>query len=254
MKRSSIIYLAYTCAALSVTAVADAGNHLDLYEVAKVTPSRLIKHDVTIQGRFDAARTVTDLKGPEFFSQPVGMQEKRPQDRDSCLNWYRITNAKSAPKRVLSLRDHLHGSNSYQLRLGSAEFLLSPARRLTSGSPSEASDRLSYFKAYRIIEAPQVDRQVELNDSFGPSGRQVVRAALLCIPVEQWHHHEHFPIQNPKDCLVVYELQPHKHDAKTSTLDQFGLNELNIESCVWLSVPAQIVADGSASIQGPASQ
>ena len=254
MKRSSILFLVCLYAALSAAAVADADDQLDLFEVVKVTPSRLIKHDLTIQGRFDAERIVTDLKGPEFFSHPVGKHEKRARDRDSCLNWYRITDAKSEPARRLSLRDPLHGSDSYPLRVGSAEFVLSPAQRLTSGSPSEASARLSYFKAYRIVEGPQVNQQVELNDSLGPQSRQVIRAALLCIPVEQWHHDDHSPIKNPKDCLVVYELQPHKHNAKMSIMDQFGLNELSIESSVWLTVPAEIVADQSASIQAPASR
>jgi hypothetical protein len=171
------------------------------------------------------------------------VKQRQVQKENACLNWYRITNSETETIPTLRIRDILSRGHSYQIDIGSAEFLLSPAQKLTSGPPNAAADELNHFKAYPISKAPPISRAIQLRDSLGPTDRKILRAAFLCVPVQQWHHHEHFPIEGPEGCFVVYELESNKLSAKVSTIDQFGLNELRVESCVWLCVPAKIISD-----------
>jgi hypothetical protein len=82
---------------------------------------------------------------------------------------------------------------------------------------------------------------VKLNGAFGPASRTTTRAIYFCVPVEKRHHDERSPIKNSQNCMLVYELIPHKHDASVNTMDLFGLNKLEVQSSNWLCVHATIV-------------
>jgi hypothetical protein len=88
-----------------------------------------------------------------------------------------------------------------------------------------------------------MQRIVRLTDSLGPATRKIEQASFLCVPAAEWHHHEYFPIKNVSRCLVVYELQPQKVQAKVSTVDQFGLNQLTIDSLDRLVVSGEIASN-----------
>jgi hypothetical protein len=243
MARISVNWATWLYATVVCCTIASAVEPLDFFEVVKVNPSRVITHDVSLKGRFDNSVVQTDLTGPKFFSRAVGFGEETARERDAYFNWYEIRKPPRETQRFVPVRDSLQAGTVYMVRIGAPSFLLSPARRLTSGPPAPVSDRLSYFKAYRIVSGEPINKEVKLTNTLGPETRTAVRPALLCVPAEQWHHAEHSPIKRAKHCLVVYELQVCEHSATISTLDQFGLNELDVESSVWLCVPAEIAVD-----------
>jgi hypothetical protein len=222
------------CTLMFLDTVASAVPPLDLLEVVTVTPSRVINHEVDLKGPFDDDVIETPLTGPQFFSHSVGFKHKAVQDLRAYLNWYKIVQPAKEPQRTFSVRDPLRDSNEHSVKIESSAFLLSPAQRLTTGSPSAVPDGLNYFKAYRIVDAPLISKKVKLAGTLGPEDRTATRAIFLCMPVEQWHHHEHFPIRNVQDWLIVYELVPHKHSVDITTIDQFGLNKLEVHSSNWL--------------------
>jgi len=45
-----------------------------------------------------------------------------------------------------------------------------------------------------------------MSGSFGPEDRTATAAVYLCMPVEEWHHDEHFAIKAADECLVVYDI------------------------------------------------
>jgi hypothetical protein len=213
----------------------------DFLEVVAVSPKRVINHEVELKGSFDDETIETLLTGPKLFSQSVGIGTERKQGQMAYLNWYKIAKPTDEPLRVLSVRDELTGKGIHQITIEESEYLLSPAQRIATGPPSQIPDKLNHFKAYRVGNATQVSKKLKLSGAFGGANRTVVKAAFFCLPVEEWHHHERFPIKDSSRCMLVYELLPQQVDVSITTLDQFGLNTLAGGSSGWLCVPAEIV-------------
>lgn len=224
---------------MCIDTVACAANPLDFFEVVNVTPSRVIKHEVQSKSPFDNDVIETVLTGPQFFSHAVGFKHEAIQEPRAYLNWYEIAQPPKEPRRTVVVRDPLRGKDAHSITIGSSAFLLSPAQRITTGSPSPIPDGLNYFRAYRILDAPLVSKTVKLNGTLGPEDRTATRAILLCVPIEQWHHDEHFRVKDSQDCLIVYELLPQKHSVSITTIDQFGLNKLDAHASNWLCVRAR---------------
>ncbi len=218
----------------------------DFFEVVSVTPSRVIEHEVDVKGPFDDKAMETLLSGPVLFSHAVGVDQTAAKEPKACLNWYRIERPAKESPRTLTVSGSLEGGKNekHEMTIASPAFLLSPAQRLTSGTPDPVPEGLSYFKAYRIDDAKPIKQSVKLNGAFGPKQRTAAKAVFLCVPVEEWHHDEHFPVESPQDCLIVYELQPHQCEASVATIDQFGLNKLQAKSSNWLCLRAKIVKPG----------
>jgi hypothetical protein len=225
----------------SLSTVASASVPIEVFEVVEVSPSRIIEHEVDLKGAFDNDMIETFLKGPQLFSHAVGFGDKAVQDRNACLNWYKIAKPATEPRRILSVRDSLRGKDAYRITIENSMFLLSPAQRLTSGPPGQIPAGLNYFKAYKIVDGPQLGQKVKLNGTFGPEDRMATKAAFFCVPVEKRHHHERSPVKNPEACLLVYELLTQKCKASVTTIDLFGLNKMEARSGKWLCVPAQII-------------
>ena len=95
------------------------------------------------------------------------------------------------------------------------------------------------------MNASPVSQQLKLAGTFGPADRTVTKAAYLCVPVEQRHHHDHFPVKSAQACLLIYEVRPHEPKISVTTMDQFGLNTLDVQSSKWLAVPVQLVRPAS---------
>ena len=234
------------CSLAVLTPASDA-NSGDFFEVLRVTPSRKIDHEVDLKGPFDSEITETFLSGPELFSQAIGYGEKNPVQPRAYLNWYSIERPTDASDQVLSVRDTLQGTNTYSITIGKPALLLSPAQRLTTGSPSEIPEGLNYFKAYEIVKGSPEGKEVKLTDTLGSRNRKVLKAAYFCVPVEHWHHDQHSTVKSKENCLVVYELQPQDVTKSVTTLDPFGLNTLKTSSSKWLCVPAQIIRTAAAA-------
>ena len=102
--------------------------------------------------------------------------------------------------------------------------------------PSEVPVGLDHYKAYRIVDAPALELEVEIKGSVGDGKRTVGRPVLLCVPAEEWHHEEYFPVTHPSGCFVVYELDASELSEQYSFIDQFGLNQLGASTSRWLCV------------------
>jgi hypothetical protein len=70
------------------------------------------------------------------FSRNVGFGENTARDQNAHLNWYKITQPIAENRRIVSVRDPLHGNDVRQLTIEDAAFFLSPAQRITSGPPA----------------------------------------------------------------------------------------------------------------------
>ena len=189
---------------------ASADDPVGFCEVVAVTPSRTINHEIDLKGQFDKEVTETFLTGPQLFSHAVGFGGKAPANEDTYLNWYKIEKPVAEPRRALSIRDPLRGNGRHQIVIENAAFLLSPSQRVTSGPPSRIPAGLNPFKAYRIVGSDTGNWKAKLTGSFGPEERVATKAVFLCVPVQQWHHDEHFAIKNPAACMLVYELIPNE--------------------------------------------
>ncbi len=213
------------------------------WEVVTTTPATFIKHGVELKGYFDSEKAPVSLSGPELFSQSVGTESIPNQDPIAYLNWYRITKGEPESHGELTLKDVIVGEASYTVKVGSPAYLLSPSQRLMDGPPDAISEGLNYFKVYEIQDGPQLDKSIDLLETLGGDRRErrVTTAAFVCLPAEEWHHEQFFGIETPNSCLVVYALEPEKLGGTATSMDQFGIHELQLESSDWLCVTAAIV-------------
>jgi hypothetical protein len=237
----------FSCIVIPLAPAASADLPVGFCDVLEVTPSRTIRHEIDLKGQFDKEVTEAYLTGPQRFSHAVGLGEKRPAKKETYLNWYKIEKPRAEPRRALSVRDPLRGNAQQQIVIEHAAFLLSPSQSVTSGPPSRIPDGLNPFKAYRIVDSIPARWQVKLTGSFGTPDRVATRPVLFCVPVQQWHHDEHFPIKNPAACMLVYEQIPSEIDLKVTTLDQFGLNSLTVSSAKWICLPSEILTGDRAN-------
>jgi hypothetical protein len=237
----------FLCAWVHFTLTGKANEPVGFCEVVVVTPSRTINHEIDLKGQFDEEVTETFLMGPQLFSHAVGFGGKTPVNEDTYLNWYKIEKPVAEPRRALYIRDPLRGNGRHQIVIGNAAFLLSPSQRVTSGPPNPIPAGLNPFKAYRIVGSNPGNWKARLTGSFGPKDRVATKAVFLCLPVEQWHHDEHFDIKNPNACMLVYELVPKEVNLKVSTIDQFGLNSLSVTSTKWVCLPTQVFSGASVA-------
>ncbi len=218
---------------------------IDSMEVVAVKPSNLIEHEVELKGKFDDEKKEIFLVGPQFFSRAVGLQEKSAKNESTFFNWYRISPPTQRPKQIVSITDPLQRKNVQRLNIQKSAYLLMPAQTLSSGSPSEVPEGLGCFEAFEVLNGPKMRKSVSLKSTEGTKPRIVTKLAYICFPAEQWHHHEHFPVTNREACLLVYELESQELDLNVTTIDQFGLNKLSVNSARWLCVPGEIVGDSS---------
>ncbi|MGI9473520.1 MAG: DUF7450 family protein [Rubripirellula sp.] len=218
---------------------AEAHTPVDFLEVLEVKPAQMIEHGVQLKTRFDAEPVPTDLRGPKFFSQAIGALGRDRKTPLAYLNWFSIANVKSEPVRSLAILDMVRGSTSKNLTIGDAQYFLSTAQRITSGAPEPIPDGLDLYKAYRVMDGGSVDLDLEMTGAVGTSKRTVGKPLFVCLPTAEWHHDERFTPSHPKDCFVVYELNAGAPLQRTfSTIDQFGLNELEAGDKSWICVRA----------------
>ncbi len=226
---------------LAGSRIADGAPPPDYFLAVAVRPITLVRHEVDVKGPFDQTRAETLLVGPSYSCHVVGVGSRPVAQQGASFNWYGIERPTEEPERRLSVVCSLTGDEPSKVVTGEAVCLLSPSKRLTTGRPSDASDRLNYYKGYRIVDAkPDVRREIEIRLESGPQPHELTKAAVLCVPVEEWHHHEHFPIVEEGTCLMLYEVFPRSRTS-IKTVDQFGLNKLERSARRYLLAPAKIV-------------
>lgn len=238
----SLIALLVTVAI--VDAVAFAHTPVDFLEVFEVEPARTITHAVELKGSFDPEKVETELVGPRYFSRSVECLSRTVKKPLAYLNWFEIVTPTVEPVREIEVLDMIRGGASKSLRIKSAEYFLSPSQLITAGAPESVPGGLDHYKAYRIVNAPSIDQDVTLTDMNGVTKRRLGKPLFVCLPVREWHHDEYFAASHPNDCFVVYQLDERSHAEKFSTLDQFGLNELQTQGHQWLCVRAALLGRG----------
>lgn len=217
---------------------AAAHTPVEFLEVVEVVPVQLIEHDVELKTQLDEGRVASNLQGPVFYSQAVGAMDRGRKEPIAYLNWFEIINRRQEPTRSIDTLDLVRGGSNKTLKIGSAEFLLSPAQRITSGAPESIPEGLDLYKAYRVLDPESVGFELTLTDADGDADVKVGKPLFVCLPTSQWHHEESILPSHPKDCLVVYEISGNVPKNSYSTIDQFGLNELASGKRRWLCTRA----------------
>jgi hypothetical protein len=197
---------------------------------------------VTLQGRFDAERADVDLVGPVCFSRAIGGLNRQVSKPPAYLTWYTIRKPKTESARMLKVLDMVRGSADKVLKVTTAEFFVSPSQLITTGVPDSIPEGLDHYKAYRVVDAPSLDREITVTGSHSATKRRLGKPLFVCLAVKEWHHDEHFPASHPNDCFVVYELDEQRASETYYTMDQFGLNELAGNKNHWLCVRAALLS------------
>ena len=202
-------------------------------------PKSKIFHTVDTKSRLDGKKKVTSLRGPMALS--VSHRETK-EEAPPYLAWYKIADATNQDNGSWVLEDAAN-SKPYSVELGAARFLLSPSKRLTSGTPKKEPHDLDIFKAYEISMSSC--EPIELQQEHPLIGKLAGNAKpkYLCMPVEESHHDEVFPIKKPDLCFVVYELiRPATMDSEAvlASIDQFGIHRLKAAQASLICIPARV--------------
>jgi hypothetical protein len=233
--------VAFLVVALWANADTLAHTPADFLEVLQVQAASPIKHAVELKSRLDQKKAATDLSGPEFFARAVGGMKRPVKHPRAYLNWYKIDRPQPQPVRELVVLDMVRGSANKSLKVDVAQYLLSPSQLITSGVPDPVPEGLDHYKAYRVVDAPVLQMEVELTDSAIAGKRVVGKPLFVCIASQEWHHDEYFAASHPNDCFVVYQLDVQVAKEEFNTLDQFGLNELRCKQSLWICVRAALL-------------
>lgn len=213
----------------------------EFLEVFSVEASVPIDHSVELKTEVDPLRQDAKLAGPTHFARSIEAMGRRESKTPAFLNWYAIVDPVVQPTRDLDILDLVRGSKQKTLRIESAEFLLCPSQAITTGTPAPVPHGLDHYKAYRVINGPAINMPVTLTDKAGSQQRQIGKPLYVCIATQQWHHDASVSPTHPRDCFVVYKLDGVDADSSVSTIDQFGLNELQMKKSMWLCVHAAIL-------------
>ncbi len=202
-------------------------------------PASKIFHTVDTKSRLDEKRKVTSLRGPMALS--ISHREEK-EKTPPYLAWYRIANPTQDDNGSWTLEDAAN-SKPYAVDLAAASFLLTPAKRLTSGTPKKEPSDLDIFKAYEISESSCEPIELQLDHPLVGTMAGKATPKYLCMPVEESHHDEVFPIKKPDFCFVVYELiNPAEKEniMSLTSIDQFGIHSLSATQSSLICVPARV--------------
>jgi len=108
---------------------------------------------------------------------------------------------------------------------------------------------LDHFKCYKV-EGEKIKVNVNLEDQFGIQEKVIViKPLLLCNPVIKWHDDEEFPVKNPEEHLVCYNIKPATKGPNVVVNNQFGERQiLKVIKSKYLCVPSKkfILLDDSS--------
>ncbi|MEM7474284.1 MAG: hypothetical protein AAF483_04770 [Planctomycetota bacterium] len=194
------------------------------WELIEGTPAEEIVHSVKTKSQFDKQLRRTSLKGPIGLSIPQSAtKDKTP----AFMSWYKITYGGGDQENRLKIQDAI-SDKSYRVQIGEAKYFLSVAQRIETGRPKDEDKSLDLFKAYEIKLDSKQDAKIKRSETFFGGKEATAVPAFLCVPVEESHHQETFPIKNDSRCLVVYKCNDSILAKKSSLtiIDQFGLHRV----------------------------
>lgn len=217
---------------------------LEPMAVQSARPDDPIRHDLKIKSVLDSASRKVSLEGPTHHSH-ASATARDAAKKEARFNWYAIAKPLPGSPREVAVSLENGGKQTVKVSLGKAVHFLSAAKKLSDGKPPPAPDHLSHFVAYRI-DRTEGGSPAAVVFSSGTSTIKVrpAKAVFLCLPAEEWHHGEHSPVHDAGFCFLVYETQVfgEKTGPPIGTLDQFGLNSLQLSRSKLVGVPARIVS------------
>ena len=200
------------------------------HDVFSVTPSNPVFHGLEVKTAIDAKRRWVSLRGPQFYSAPAAITADALPD---FLTWYQVRKPDPEPARSIQLTDEFSGEQVFSVTLAGPAFYLIPAQSIRSGPPQEIPPTLNRFLAFQIQQL----------DPAAPIDALPGKPAFVCLPAEEWHHDDHYPIKTDAKLLMVYETKPQTVDPEATVIDSFGLNRLTIGGQRFLYVTAKRIDD-----------
>ena len=179
------------------------------------------------------------LTGPRYFAATAGRDLPNSTEH-GVFNWYQIKDEAEVETARVTVWVGSKETSAGTFRLGAPAYFLSTTQRISEGTPDPVPEGLCHFVAYRVLDGEQNQRKMTLAADAQAEEVVLKRAAFLCVPVEEWHHHEHFPVKNKASCLVVYEVDAMEAaEPRITALDQFGLHSLQLDPTALLGIPVK---------------
>lgn len=216
------------------------------YDLLSADANEPIVHSMKTRSLLDDSLRRTTLSGPSGFLYPTSLVDNdfaavidMPRE---FWNLYDITYGGSSKPRDIAIRDRIHQTPA-TLRLGDAKHFLSKAQWITTGAPGELEPQLDFYKAYEVLDAPENEpAKLRLTAINGQSERVLLKPAFVCLPVEESHHENSYPIHSADRCIVLYQAGEIEVDRKLSTIDQFGLHTMKATASRLIALTGEIEA------------
>ncbi|MCE9630290.1 MAG: hypothetical protein K8S94_06170 [Planctomycetia bacterium] len=191
------------------------------------TPAAPLDHSVMVRSLFLPSHVRVHLDGPRALVMPAPAA-----DDTGTFNAYRITTVADEEPRVVGVA--IDATKLEDVRLGPAEFLLVPTRRLTDGAPQPTAEHV--YEARPILGEPLLDGVA------AAAGQNIGQPTHLCLPVDYKHHFERVKIRDAARGLVLFSPSTATEEAAVSVVDDFGTNRLvpgtTSRAGVWVVVRA----------------
>lgn len=207
---------------------------LDHYKVYAIAPAD-VSFQVYLRGQFDGDLFQdTKVYRYERFLNPADKNGEGIIDKYAHLNWYAIFQEQLEPVRKVTI-DNQFGVQTFKIDQPVA--LLVPAEKVEPGSQFPA--KLDHYKVYRIIVTNEfITAPVNIQDQFGSEDNLALQPTYFAVPVEKKHADAYYPINNPQDHLVFYQLEPKDWQVRRRTKDQFGNLVMTTRYSDLLGVPS----------------
>jgi hypothetical protein len=205
---------------------------LDHYMVY-VVKAQPINVTIRLWGQFDASWRSAYVDRYTRHLNPVEKNGEAINDKDAHLSWYDIQ-GQNEPIRSVWLENQF---GPQDIKIGEAVALLVPTEKIEPGSQFPAD--LDHYKVYKVISGNPVNKGVELGDQFMQQGNVAMQPLYFAVPVRKYHNGNLFPINNPDDHLIFYQLDPIDFNFYRETKDQFGHKETSTLFTELLGVPSK---------------
>jgi len=215
----------------SVALIPAMAQNLDHYKVYQVQP-QVVNAPVDLLGQFE-----TDFKPAWVYEynrhlNPVSKNGEGILRQNAHLSWYTIE-TEAEPARQVIIQNQF-GLQEFIIQ--EAVALLVPTEKLEPGS--SFPNFLDHYKVYRVVQANPVFRPVFLQDQWCQEQNEAMQPEYFAVPVEKLHNGQWFPINNPDDHLVFYNLEPTPWNFFHWTSDQFGFKPMTTTNTELLGVPS----------------
>jgi hypothetical protein len=207
---------------------------LDHYKVYVIEPVD-VEFQVWLRGQFDGnIWDYTKLYTYERFLNPADKNGEGIIDKHAHLNWYATAQESLEPIRKIEVFNQF---GNQVIKTDQPVAMLVPTEKIEPGSQFPAN--LDHYKVFRIISYDGFQPvPVVIKDQFGVEDNKALRPVYFAVPVEK-RHNAYFPINNPSDHLVFYQLDPRQWNEGRKTKDQFGTWDMKTRYSELLGVPTQ---------------